>query len=214
MNAGRPIIQNIVMTMNLGCSLWLPAVAKKLVVAEYNPARFSAVTFRITNPKSTALLFSSGKVVCTGTRRHVDAVLACYRYVHYLCKKLGIKANVYDLTVQNIVSSINLNLTIDLNKFARINQTECNYDPSLFPGAIWRSKKQTNSMVVLVFSSGRLVITGGKKRDDIDKTYDLILPFLQQAIKNDVEKGETEKSTEIDDIMNKLVYDGIIPNIS
>lgn len=188
---------------------------KKLKIAEYNPARFSAVTFRITNPKSTALLFSSGKVVCTGTRCKSDAILACYRYVLYLREKMKIKANIYDLTVQNIVSSVNLIFPVDLDKFAQNNTIECNYDPSLFPGAIWRSNKQDNSMVVLIFNSGRMVITGAKKICDINATYDEVLPLVTEAKVDENKKTTTTtldvpRLEEMDDIMNKLAYEGVI----
>lgn len=36
--------------------------------AEYNPKRFAAVIMRIREPKTTALIFSSGKMVCTGAK--------------------------------------------------------------------------------------------------------------------------------------------------
>lgn len=36
--------------------------------AEYNPKRFAAVIMRIREPKTTALIFTSGKMVCTGAK--------------------------------------------------------------------------------------------------------------------------------------------------
>ena len=36
--------------------------------AEYNPKRFAAVIMRIRDPKTTALIFASGKIVCTGAK--------------------------------------------------------------------------------------------------------------------------------------------------
>ena len=63
-----PILQNIVSTVNLDCTLDLRAIALHARNAEYNPKRFAAVIMRIKEPKTTALIFSSGKIVCTGAK--------------------------------------------------------------------------------------------------------------------------------------------------
>ena len=64
----RPLIQNIVCTVNLGCKLDLKNIALHARNAEYNPKRFAAVIMRIRQPRTTALVFSSGKMVCTGAK--------------------------------------------------------------------------------------------------------------------------------------------------
>ena len=55
--------QNVVATVNLECKLDLKAIALHARNAEYNPKRFAAVIMRIREPKSTALIFASGKMV-------------------------------------------------------------------------------------------------------------------------------------------------------
>ena len=212
----RPQIQNVVVTMGVGVALWLPAVAKKLRVGEYNPARFSAVTFRLRHPKTTALFFSSGKVVCTGAKCVLDATLACYKYALCLRRRAQINANVYDLCVQNIVSTVNLDMFIDLDKFHDNNPTECNYDSSLFPGAIWRGRTCTKSMVVLLFQSGRMVITGAKHRRDIHDTYATVLPLVVAcALANEppptTRKARRQDAGEVKQIIHELIHEGIMP---
>ena len=49
--------------MNLDCKLDLKSIALHARNAEYNPKRFAAVIMRIREPKSTALIFASGKMV-------------------------------------------------------------------------------------------------------------------------------------------------------
>ena len=61
--------RNIVCTVNLGCKLDLKKIALHARNAEYNPKRFAAVIMRIREPRTTALIFSSGKMVCTGAKR-------------------------------------------------------------------------------------------------------------------------------------------------
>ncbi len=66
LNEITPNIQNVVCTVNLGVQLDLKRIALKARNAEYNPRRFAAVIMRIRDPKTTALIFSSGKMVITG----------------------------------------------------------------------------------------------------------------------------------------------------
>ena len=66
-----PTIHNVVSTVDLKCELNLKQIALKARNAEYNPKRFSAVIMRIRNPKTTALIFKSGKVVCTGAKNEM-----------------------------------------------------------------------------------------------------------------------------------------------
>lgn len=64
----KPRIQNVVGTMNLGFSLELTEIYWKAKNAEYNPSRFAAVIMRLQKPKTTALIFKSGKMVITGAK--------------------------------------------------------------------------------------------------------------------------------------------------
>ncbi|CAF5059038.1 unnamed protein product, partial [Rotaria sp. Silwood1] len=66
----KPSLQNIVATANLGCELDLKRITSQARNAEYNPKRFAAVIMRIRNPRTTALIFESGKIVCTGAKRY------------------------------------------------------------------------------------------------------------------------------------------------
>ena len=56
--------------------------------AEYNPKRFAAVIMRIREPRTTALIFSSGKMVCTGAKSEEDSRLAARKYARII-QKLG-----------------------------------------------------------------------------------------------------------------------------
>ncbi|XP_054806233.1 TATA-box-binding protein isoform X3 [Prosopis cineraria] len=71
-----PTLQNIVSTVNLDCKLDLKAIALQARNAEYNPKRFAAVIMRIREPKTTALIFASGKMVCTGAKSEQQSKLA------------------------------------------------------------------------------------------------------------------------------------------
>ena len=57
-----PQLQNIVSTVNMGVKLDLKKIALHARNAEFNPKRFAAVIMRIREPRTTALIFSSGEI--------------------------------------------------------------------------------------------------------------------------------------------------------
>ena len=66
-------IVNIVVSTALEKDIPLEKMAATLPNTEYNPEQFPGLVLRIKDPKTSALIFSSGKVVCTGART-LDAV--------------------------------------------------------------------------------------------------------------------------------------------
>ena len=72
----KPVLQNIVSTCNLWWKLDLSMIAMKAKNTEFNPRRFAAAIMKIRNPKTTALIFSSGKMVWTGAKSEEASRLA------------------------------------------------------------------------------------------------------------------------------------------
>lgn len=91
--------RNIVSTVNLNCKLDLKKIALHARNAEYNPKRFAAVIMRIREPRTTALIFSSGKMVCTGAKSEEDSRLAARKYARII-QKLGFPAKFLDFKIQ------------------------------------------------------------------------------------------------------------------
>lgn len=60
---------------------------------------------RIREPKTTALVFASGKVVVTGAKSEDDSRLASRKYARII-QKLGFEAKFQDFKIQNIVGSV------------------------------------------------------------------------------------------------------------
>ncbi|UCH89531.1 MAG: TATA-box-binding protein [Thermoplasmata archaeon] len=67
-------VQNIVATTDLGVDLKLNAIAISLGLerVEYEPEQFPGLVYRVDEPKVVALLFGSGKLVCTGAKKTED----------------------------------------------------------------------------------------------------------------------------------------------
>jgi transcription initiation factor TFIID TATA-box-binding protein len=94
----KPILQNIVSTANLGCRLDLRKIALNCRNAEYNPKRFAAVIMRIREPKTTALIFTSGKMVCTGAKSEELSRDAAKKYSKAI-KKVGFQVSMQDFKI-------------------------------------------------------------------------------------------------------------------
>lgn len=172
-----PTLQNVVATVNLNCKLDLKNIALRARNAEYNPKRFAAVIMRIREPKTTALIFASGKMVITGAKSEKSSKMAAQRYAKII-HKLGFNATFDDFKIQNIVSSCDIKFSIRLEGLAYAHSNYCSYEPELFPGLIYRMVKP--KIVLLIFVSGKIVLTGAKVRDDIYQAFENIYPVLTQ----------------------------------
>ena len=178
-----PKIENIVSTVNLCCELNLREIALQAKNAEYNPKRFSAVIMKIKEPKATALIFSSGKMVCLGVKNEEESKKACRKFAKII-KSLGYPVAFKEYTIQNIVGSVDTKFKISLIKlYIHLiknikSKGKCfvAYEPEQFPGLIYRMIEP--SIVLLIFVSGKLVLTGGKVKDDIYNGFKKIYPLL------------------------------------
>ncbi|KAK2765620.1 TATA-box-binding protein [Arachnomyces sp. PD_36] len=176
-----PTLQNIVATVNLDCRLDLKTIALHARNAEYNPKRFAAVIMRIREPKTTALIFASGKMVVTGAKSEDDSKLASRKYARII-QKLGFNAKFTDFKIQNIVGSCDIKFPIRLEGLASRHHNFSSYEPELFPGLIYRMMKP--KIVLLIFVSGKIVLTGAKVREEIYQAFELIYPVLTDFRKN------------------------------
>ncbi|ENN80957.1 hypothetical protein HUJ04_010497 [Dendroctonus ponderosae] len=171
-----PQLQNIVSTVNLSCKLDLKKIALHARNAEYNPKRFAAVIMRIREPRTTALIFSSGKMVCTGAKSEEDSRLAARKYARII-QKLGFPAKFLDFKIQNMVGSCDVKFPIRLEGLVLTHSSFSSYEPELFPGLIYRMVKPR--IVLLIFVSGKVVLTGAKVRQEIYEAFDNIYPILK-----------------------------------
>lgn len=171
-----PTIQNIVCTVNLQCRLELKEIAKHARNAEFNPKRFAAVILRIREPKTTALVFASGKMVCTGAKSEDQCKLAAKKYAKII-RKVGFPTRFSDFKIQNIVGSCDVRFPIHLERLSSgPHMSFCTYEPEIFPGLIYRMVEP--KIVLLIFVSGKIVLTGAKEKKQIYDAYSAIYPVL------------------------------------
>lgn len=129
----EPQVQNVVATTNLSVKLDLKMIALRARNAEYNPKRFAAVIMRIRDPKTTALIFSSGKIVVTGAKSEEASRRASRKYCRII-QKLGYgEAKFAEFTIQNIVASCDVEFPVRLEGLAHAHSHFCSFEPEIFP---------------------------------------------------------------------------------
>jgi len=178
-------IENVVATVvvEIEEKIDLNVIARKHSDVEYNPERFPGLVMRIEKPRATILIFSTGKMVVTGLRKASEAERVVDKVVKNI-RKSGIKVSNPVITIQNIVASGDLHTNIDLN-MAAIVMEYAMYEPEVFPGLIYRM--QDPKTVFLIFSTGRIVCTGAKKREIV---RDAVLKLNRQVRELGVAKKE------------------------
>lgn len=177
------LTQNVVVTVNMQTTLKLMEIAMQARNTEYNPDRFAACIMRIANPKSTALIFASGKVVITGTKT-IDCSREAARKFGAILRRLGQEITKPDKPiVQNIVCSCDCRFAIRLEALALAHGKFSSFEPELFPGLVYRMANP--KVVLLIFVSGKVVITGAKDPNHTYEAFSKIYPVLLEFKKVD-----------------------------
>jgi len=187
----HPIISNVVSTFSLGMKLDLKKIAEEQQFVEFNPANFAAATLRVKEPRTTALAFQSGNMVCTGAATEHHSRLAARKYVRIL-QKIGLRVSFNNFKIQNIVAAAATGFTIKLHDIAADFGPYTSYEAELFPGLIFRSIEP--KLVFLIFRSGKVVITGAKHKSEITSTYESLYRNILVKYK-DID-GSTSSSSE------------------
>lgn len=170
-------IENIVATVILEHPLDLSLIESRLPDVDYNPDQFPGLVYRLDQPKVTALIFKSGKMVVTGAKSVNQLVFAVKKILKTIINK-GIPIHGKpQIQIQNIVASANLGAMIDLEKAALALPTSM-YEPEQFPGLIYRMSKPV--VVLLIFSSGKMVITGAKREEEVERAVNVIYETLRE----------------------------------
>lgn len=158
-------IQNVVTTASMRHGFDLDTIVLAFPhIVQYTPKRFPGICYRLEKPKTSILIFSTGKMVCTGAKSERVARRGIHKVLRELKARGIIVRGRPEITVRNIVASAELGGEIDLEslvyKFGRVM-----YEPEQFPGAVYRMDEP--KVVILIFTNGKLVITGAKDEEQI-----------------------------------------------
>ncbi|MCK4521787.1 MAG: TATA-box-binding protein [Nanoarchaeota archaeon] len=171
-------VVNIVISTSLKHDIPLEKMAATLPNTEYNPEQFPGLVLRIKEPKTSALIFSSGNVVCTGARS-MDKVRESIKKIIKSLEKINIKITIKpEIHIQNIVASGSIGMDLNLNVLAmKLNNTE--YEPEQFPGLVYKLREANATF--LLFSNGKIVCTGTKSEDAVHDAVEKLIVNLKRV---------------------------------
>jgi transcription initiation factor TFIID TATA-box-binding protein len=174
-------IVNIVVSGSLDKNkIPLEKMAATLPNTEYNPEQFPGLVLRIREPKTSALIFNSGKIVCTGARSMEKVDEAMLKIVEAM-KKIGIEIKKKpEYQVQNMVASGSIGMSLNLNTLAiKLENTE--YEPEQFPGLVY--KLRGTKATFLLFTNGQIVCTGTKSEEEVHDAVKKLVEVLKNVNK-------------------------------
>jgi len=171
-------IVNIVVSTSLEKDIPLIRLAEALPNTEYNPEQFPGLVMRIREPKTSALIFSSGKIVCTGAKSMTKVKESIKEIIKNL-EKINIKITIVPIIkVQNMVASGAIGMDLNLNDLAmKLENTE--YEPEQFPGLVY--KLPDTRATFLLFSNGKIVCTGTRSEVKLREALDQLIVNLKKV---------------------------------
>jgi len=162
-------VENVVASSSINQEVDLRALAEDLD-AEFEPDQFPGLVYRAQNPSVAVLIFDSGKVVCTGAKSISDVHEAITDTVQTL-RELEVDApRSPPVNIQNIVAKADLQRRLSLNATAiALGLEAVEYEPEQFPGLVYRLDDP--DITVLLFGSGKLIITGAQHRSESEAAF-------------------------------------------
>jgi len=165
-------IRNVVSTFQLNQKINLKYLSNKIWNIEYNPLKFTSAILRQRLPtQTTALVFSSGRVVCTGAKSVLESKRAARAFARKIQKIVpGVKFTKFK--VQNIVSSYSVGYHVNIQDFYYANLKRCKFEQENFPGLKLKLCNTDNTLkknaIAIIFYSGKFVLTGFTDEEEID----------------------------------------------
>jgi len=80
---------------------------------------------------------------------------------------------------------------INLDRLEHDHKAFVQYEPEIFPGLIYREIK--SKIVLLIFVSGKIVLTGAKNRSSINEAFQKIYWVLKDYMKKDCQVQELKQ---------------------
>ena len=167
-------VNNVVTVATLGQRIDLIAILKAFRNVEYRPKRFPGLVFRLKRPKTATLIFMTGRMVCIGAKSEKEAFSAVRKVVRELKKEGIVILGEPEIVVTNMVASADIGGKIDLEATSDI--LDMMYEPEQFLGAVYRMDEP--KVVILIFSSGSIVITGAKSEEQVHEAAEKIHGIL------------------------------------
>lgn len=167
-------ISNVVCSFSTKCHLNLKRIAMEGSNVEYH-RQHGMLNMRIRKPKSTASIWSSGKITCTGAVSEEAAKIAARRFARVL-QKLGYKVKFSNFRVVNVLGTCGFPFSINIVDFSRARK-EASYEPEIHPGVTYKITEPKATLKI--FSTGSITVTAPRVANVL-AAVDYIFPLVEK----------------------------------
>uniref|UniRef100_A0A1B6DYM7 TATA box-binding protein-like 1 n=1 Tax=Clastoptera arizonana TaxID=38151 RepID=A0A1B6DYM7_9HEMI len=178
------VINNVVCSFSVRCHLNLRQIALQGINVEYR-REHGMVTMKLRKPYTTASIWSSGKITCTGATSEEQSRIAARRFARSL-QKLGFRTRFTNFRIVNVLGTCSMPFAIKINSFSERYKTQAEYEPELHPGVTF---KMVNPKATLkIFSTGSITVTAPSVsgvQQAIELIYPLVFEFRKERTKED-----------------------------
>lgn len=185
------VINNVVCSFGLRCHLDLRRIALTGANVEYRREN-GMVTMKIRKPHTTASMWSSGKVTCTGATSEDMAKVAARRFAR-LIQKMGFRVHLNNYRVVNVLGTCIMPFAIKIIQFSQDNKANASYEPELHPGVTYKIKEPKATMKI--FSTGSITVTAPSV-GNVQAAIEHIFPIVYQYRKDKpIDSGKANKKS-------------------
>lgn len=173
------LISNVVCSFDVRCHLNLKLIALNAANVIYKREQ-GMVSMKIRNPRTTASIWSSGKIICTGATSEDSSKKAARRYARTM-QKLGFKAKFSKFRVINVLGTCTMPFGIRITHFSEKYRNIASYEPEIHPGVTY--KIPNSKSVLKIFSTGSITITARsvlQVQQAVEHIFPLVYEFQKQ----------------------------------
>ncbi|KDR19315.1 TATA box-binding protein-like protein 1 isoform X2 [Zootermopsis nevadensis] len=179
------VINNVVCSFSVRCHLNLRQIALNGANVEYRREN-GMITMKLRRPYTTASMWSSGKVTCTGATSEEQAKIAARRFARCL-QKLGFKARFNNFRVVNVLGTCSMPFAIKIMAFSERYKEHADYEPELHPGVTYKLTQPKATLKI--FSTGSVTVTAPSVADvqaAIEHIFPLVYEYRKERTKEDL----------------------------
>ncbi|XP_063236582.1 TATA box-binding protein-like 1 [Bacillus rossius redtenbacheri] len=179
------VINNVVCSFSVRCHLNLRQIALNGANVEYRREN-GMITMKLRKPYTTASIWSSGKVTCTGATSEDHAKVAARRFARCL-QKLGFKVRFNNFRVVNVLGTCSMPFAIRITAFSSRHRPIAVYEPELHPGVTYKIEQPKATLKI--FSTGSITVTApsvAAVQAAIEHIFPLVYEFRKERTKEDL----------------------------
>ncbi len=179
-------IENVVAVANLGVDIPLERISSAGGGSEYGPEQTSGVVYRTGEHGVAALVFSSGKIVCTGTKSVEKARETVGKVVDKI-REIGVDVPAGPkIEIESIVASSKVDARLDLHEAASMLE-DAEYNPDRLPVLVYRMTDP--AVYMMIFDTGKIICSGARSVDEARRAMHKIGGVLKRAEAKAFTKG-------------------------